>query len=89
MSAPEFPLRPITLAGVPAVRCRSVRPTGAESRAVTETDLLVAALKDHIQDLHIERDELRAELSAVRTALSHAEATSLYGRMKPVRDSLS
>jgi hypothetical protein len=33
---------------------------------VTEMDLLVAALRDHIRDLQRERDALRAELARIR-----------------------
>ncbi|MBI5948824.1 MAG: hypothetical protein HY875_11865 [Chloroflexi bacterium] len=39
----------------------------SEARArVTEADLLVAALRDHVKDLRQERDRLLAELQAMR-----------------------
>lgn len=41
---------------------------------VTEVDLLVAALQDHIKDLRAERDWLRAELARVRSAQELAGA---------------
>jgi hypothetical protein len=35
-------------------------------RRYNETDLLVAALRDHVRDLQAERDRLRLELEALR-----------------------
>ncbi len=37
-------------------------------RRYNETDLLVAALRDHVRDLQAERDRLRLELEAFREA---------------------
>ena len=37
-------------------------------RRYNETDLLVAALRDHVRDLQAERDRLRLELEALRDA---------------------
>jgi hypothetical protein len=41
---------------------------------VSEVDLLVAALQDHIRDLQAERDWLRAELARLRSAQQLAAA---------------
>ena len=43
---------------------------------VTEVDLLVAAMRDHIKDLQQERDWLRAELARVHSA--HALSTATW-----------
>ena len=42
---------------------------------VTEVDLLVAALRDHIKDLQAERDFLRAELARAHEAVRVANAS--------------
>lgn len=42
---------------------------------VTEVDLLVAALRDHIKDLQDERDFLRAELARAHEAVRIANAS--------------
>ena len=45
---------------------------GAVAR-YTEVDLLVAALREHIEDLRSERDHLRAELARLQRRLASAE----------------
>ena len=45
---------------------------------VTEMDLLVAALRDHVRDLQAERDILRAELA-------HANARTIADAMQLLR----
>ena len=54
-------------------------------RRYGEVDLLVAALRDHVRDLQIERDRLRGELdhAANRAHLSAAEW--MWRGMKPAR----
>ncbi len=52
---------------------------------VTEMDLLVAALRDHIKDLQEERDWLRAEVARTNQARDLAGATWLHRGQKPVR----
>jgi len=52
---------------------------------VTEMDLLVAALRDHIKDLREERDWLRAELSRANEARSLSGATWLHRGQKSNR----
>ncbi len=54
-----------------------------------ETDLLVAALQDHVRDLQSERATLRNEVDRLRADLAHADAVSVWGRMKPVRGARS
>lgn len=51
----------------------------------TEADLLVAALQDHVRDLQRERAMLRNDVERLRAELAHADAVSVWGRMKPVR----
>lgn len=52
-----------------------IRRLRSEARArVSEVDLLVAALQDHIRDLQAERDWLRAELARLRSAQELAGA---------------
>ncbi len=52
-----------------------------EARArVTEADLLVAALRDHIKDLRRERDYLLAELHAMREERRLERATLFIAR---------
>ena len=52
---------------------------------VTEVDLLVAALRDHIKDLQAERDWLRAELARSNDARALAGATWLHRGQKSNR----
>lgn len=51
----------------------------------TEVDLLVAALRDHVRDLQIERDRLRAELDEARLHAGLATSPWLWRGMKPAR----
>jgi len=52
-----------------------------EARArVTEADLLVAALRDHVKDLRRERDWLLAELQAMREERRIERATLFIAR---------
>ncbi|MGI8927352.1 MAG: hypothetical protein ACR2HN_12020 [Tepidiformaceae bacterium] len=64
---------------LPAVASEGLRgelaAVRAEARArVTETDLLVAALRDHIGDLRAERDRLLVELQGLRAERQLAAA---------------
>jgi hypothetical protein len=52
---------------------------------VSEVDLLVAALRDHITDLQAERDWLRAELARANEARELAGATWLHRGQKANR----
>lgn len=47
-----------------------------------EVDLLVAALRDHVRDLQLERDRLRAELDELRSASNLSAASWLWRGMK-------
>ena len=49
---------------------------------VSEVDLLVAALRDHIKDLQAERDWLRAELAKANDARALAGATWMHRGQK-------
>ena len=49
---------------------------------VSEVDLLVAALRDHIKDLQAERDWLRAELAKANEARALAGAMWLHRGQK-------
>jgi hypothetical protein len=53
---------------------------------VTEVDLLVAALRDHIKDLQAERDWLRGELARVHEAHRLAGAAWMQRGQKDNRD---
>ena len=50
-----------------------------------EVDLLVAALRDHIRDLRVERDSLLSDLARLRDDLRRERATWLNRGMKPTR----
>ena len=52
---------------------------------VSEVDLLVAALRDHIRDLQTERDFLRAELSKATDARALSNAPWLQRGQKSNR----
>ena len=47
-----------------------------------EVDLLVAALRDHVRDLQVERDRLSAELDELRNAAHLNAANWLWRGMK-------
>ena len=64
-SAPRHGLPPSRRHDV-AAEVRLVREEA--ERRYTETDLLVAVLRDHVRDLQAERDRLRMELDAMREA---------------------
>lgn len=49
---------------------------------VSEVDMLVAALRDHIKDLQAERDWLRAELAKANDARALAGATWMHRGQK-------
>lgn len=52
---------------------------------ITEMDLLVAALREHIRDLQTERDLLRAELAHLRRAYHLQGSRSLARGLRPQR----
>lgn len=52
---------------------------------VTEVDLLVVALRDHIKDLQDERDFLRAELARAHDAVRIANASWMQRGQKSNR----
>lgn len=54
-------------------------------RRYHETDLLVAALRDHVHDLQAERDRLRSELEALRNAERLTSANWLWRGTKGPR----
>lgn len=54
-------------------------------RRYNETDLLVAALRDHIRDLRVERDRLRAQVDAARETERLHEASWLWRGTKGPR----
>lgn len=63
-----------------AAEIRLVREQAAAR--VTEVDLLVAALRDHISDLQAERDFLRAELARAHEAVRIANASWMQRGVK-------
>ena len=80
---------PTALMTISPLREEPRRAGGSSSlpvgRVHTETDLLVAALQDHVRDLQRERATLRNEVEKLRADLSHADSVSMWGRMKPIR----
>ncbi|WP_322817708.1 hypothetical protein [Tepidiforma sp.] len=52
---------------------------------ITEMDLLVAALREHIRDLQAERDLLRAELAHLRREYHLQRSRSLARGLRPQR----
>lgn len=66
-----------------AAEIRLVREQAAAR--VTEVDLLVAALRDHITDLQAERDFLRAELARAHEAVRIANASWMQRGQKANR----
>jgi hypothetical protein len=66
-----------------AVEARMLRD---EARArYGEVDLLVAALRDHVKDLRIERDRLLTEVAHLRDDARRTGATWLSRGVKPNR----
>lgn len=63
---------PVRYGGDIATEIRLVREQAVAR--VSEVDLLVAALRDHIKDLRAERDWLRAELARVNEARALSDA---------------
>lgn len=63
-----------------AAEIRLVREQAAAR--VTEVDLLVAALRDHITDLQNERDFLRAELAKAHESVRIANASWMQRGVK-------
>ncbi len=63
-----------------AAEIRAVREQA--TARVTEVDLLVAAMRDHIRDLQDERDYLRAELAKAREAVRLANASWMQRGVK-------
>jgi hypothetical protein len=57
----------------------------AAVRRYTETDLLVAALHEHIEDLRRERDELLTQLARMRDDRRRVTATWLWRGVKANR----
>jgi len=51
----------------------------------TELDLLVAALRDHVRDLRIERERLLAEIARLRDDARRNSARWLHHGSKPNR----
>lgn len=56
----------------------------AEARH-TEVDLLVATLRDHVRDLRIERERLRAEIARLRDDARRESSHWLWRGAKPNR----
>ncbi len=54
-------------------------------RRYGEVDLLVAALRDHVRDLQIERDRLRRELDHATTRARLSTSEWMWRGMKPAR----
>ena len=54
-------------------------------RRYGEVDLLVAALRDHVRDLQLERDRLRAELERLSTQSRLSNSAWMWRGMKPAR----
>lgn len=79
-----LPRRPATPAAI------AIDDVGAEIRRlraeasvrVSEVDLLVAALRDHVRDLQRERDWLRGELEESRSRHALSEASWLHRGLK-------
>jgi hypothetical protein len=66
-----------------AAEIRQVREQAAAR--VTEVELLVAALRDHIRDLQSERDFLRAELAKAQEAVIIANVSWMQRGVKANR----
>ncbi|MGD9935011.1 MAG: hypothetical protein AB7T37_15040 [Dehalococcoidia bacterium] len=63
-----------------AAEAESLRATALAR--VTEVDLLVAALQDHVRDLQIERDRLLSQVSQLRDEVRRERAVWLQRGMK-------
>lgn len=74
---------PVRAGGDIAAEIRFVREQAVAR--VSEVDLLVAALRDHIKDLRAERDWLRAELAKAQDAGALAGAAWLHRGQKSNR----
>lgn len=57
----------------------------AAEQRYTEVDLVVAALKDHIRDLQIERERLLAQVAQLKDEADRRAATWLWRGQKPIR----
>ena len=63
-----------------------VRRVRLEAQArYSEVDLLVATLRDHVRDLRLQRDRLRAELTEAQETSRLARTAWLARGMKPLR----
>ncbi|MGK2966229.1 MAG: hypothetical protein ACSLFM_11585 [Tepidiformaceae bacterium] len=69
----------------PAVILDIRRLRADAERAYSETDLVVAALRDNIRDLRIERDRLEAELTRLRDEVRRTNTPWLARGTKPNR----
>ncbi len=67
-----------------AIEARTLREE-AQAR-YGEVDLLVAALRDHIKDLRIERDRLLTEVARLRDDARRSGSSWLSRGAKPNRD---
>ena len=78
--SPEFAPRSMTALAGDARRLRE-----EAQRRYGEVDLLVAALRDHVRDLQLERDRLRAELERLSTEARLNSSDWMWRGMKPAR----
>ncbi|MGH2633409.1 MAG: hypothetical protein ACRDG3_08355 [Tepidiformaceae bacterium] len=94
---PDFAIAPRPLEGHAARQVSVSRPPDASVAAelhrvrleaqarYSEVDLLVVTLRDHIRDLRLERDALRAQLARTHEATYLASTKWLPRGMKPPR----
>ena len=83
----------LTLSRSPEPAPRSITGLAGDARRLREdaqqrygeVDLLVAALRDHVRDLQLERDRLRAELERVSTQARLRTSDWMWRGMKPAR----
>ena len=66
-----------------AAEARALRE--AAQQRYTEVDLVVAALKDHIRDLQIERERLLAQVAQLQDEADRSAAAWMWRGQKPVR----
>ena len=71
--------------GVTALADDARRLREEAQRRYGEVDLLVAALRDHVRDLQMERDRLRAELERLSTQSRLNSSDWMWRGMKPAR----